>query len=204
MLNSLIKKYGQVIQQNQTPVYAILNKNETIPFKTGFFHKALLDNYTGSKRIEILIREDLDEKDIFDVEGKQYRVWNHQKIKDGNNTIYNKAVIYEDDFTHNVNFYKQEILKTGCNLPSQAKLSYLTALAKIETVNENNYLQLGMYADDTTTHIFSLLYNEEIINRMDQIAWDDRRFQINSWINIDEKNRILKINTIETTGLLNA
>ncbi len=90
---------------------------------------------------------------------------------------------------------------SGCNLPKTKETPYLTALARVYTLKPNDYLQLGMYADETTTHIFTLLYNEEIIFKQDKIKWHDKEFQINSWININEQNRILAINTIETISI---
>ncbi len=202
----ITKYFGHKIIHNENKIYAILNNHQTTPFLNGFNTNNII-NFTGLETHRILITSQVNEKDIFIIKEKKYRVFSFKTVGIEKRNFSNEVMLFEDDFNHEIDFYEQEILGYGCNLPKAKERPYLTAMARISTLNSNDYLQLGAYANENTTHIFSLLYNEEIIFKQDKIKWHDKEFQINSWININEQNRLLMINTTETTpnnGVFNA
>ncbi len=198
-----VLKFGQTIKQNGNEITAVLVRNRKFQFNKSV-REFKTDQYTGHSSQRILLIEDVKEKDIFTIEDKEYRVLNWETIGVKNKNYYNRADLFEDDFVNEVNFYRQKISLKDINLPELSSLSYLTTRARIETIKPIGYLNIGMYSDENITHVISLIYNEEIINKNDQIIWNNKSFEIVNWINENEQNRILKINCIYNEGVFNA
>lgn len=197
-LSDMIKEFGQKIKLNEDFVYAYIDNDHKIPFSKAT-NEVKVKNYTGFNSIGILLRNKLKEDDLLEINEKNYRVWAFEDIIVDGSRIYTDAIIYENDFIHDLVFYDQYLEKTACNSTMQKSISYYETKARLETLSENSYLEQAYYSDEIDTHVFTILYPDSTIKfkKNDEIRFDNRFFKINGFININEQNKLLRISTEE-------
>jgi len=189
-LTNLISKYGTKITLDNQNVKAFLDSEKSSMYKK---HKFL-----SSFNVEVILTDrEVSLESTATIKGKNYKVLeilDTPTIKD--KLIYSEVSFYEDDFIHDIEFYKQKLSTTGCNLPTETQQSYTTAKARIKTKKPNDYLQYALQGAKVPTHTITIRYDESV-NASDVIHYGDRRFEILTLENIDELNIFLELNCIE-------
>ena len=192
-INSLINKHGETGQRNNVDISVFVDEERLSSYKkeTGF------KDFTGIMLSAVLVKEQVLDTDIFSINGSQYRVFQSKEIRKNGVRIYSDALLFKDDFIHDIEILKQSLNSKGCNLPSIGESEPIVLKGRIKTTKHNEYLQYAMHSDKTPTHIISVLFDGSDIEITDLIKWGDRSFEVLGSENINEQNRILVINVVE-------
>lgn len=192
-INYLIDKYGTDIKRNGTDTVAFLDVVKETKLK-GIYKKF-------KDRVAILIKEDIDLKDEFEILSKTYYVF---QIRDKsivkNDLIYCDVELYADIFKSDIKVHKQSLSMQGCNLPSQTEDDELELKAYIETVKPIDYLQFSLQGHKIPTHLFTLKYTNSV-SVGDLIHFGDKRFEILYTENIDELDMFIELSCIEVLNV---
>ena len=192
-INSLIRKHGEPAKQNGQNIHVFLNGERLSSYRaiTGF------KEYTGMRTLAVLIKQEARDDDVYVVNGRNWLVFEAQEVRHKGKRVYSDVVLFEDDFTHEITLFDQEMKKHGCNLPSRKEEPKVTAMARLKTVKASEFLQMAMHHDGKPpTHVFTTKYTEGFKSR-DVIAWGERAFEVLSVENVNEQDRLLSITTIE-------
>ena len=191
-INSLINKYGESATLNGVDVFVFIDEERLSTYKK----QSKFDEYTGLTMCAVLLKEQVLDSDIFSIKGLQYRVFESKEIRKNGVRVYSDALLFKDDFIHDVKIYTQSMNLKGCNLPVLAGVPYKEVKARIKTVKSQDYLQYSLHTSKVPTHVISMMF-EDGVGVTDLIEWGDRKFEVLSSENIDEQDRILVINVIE-------
>ena len=185
--DTLINKYGETGQRNNLDISIFVAGEKLSSYK----------KETGITLFAILIKEAILDTDIFLINGSQYRVFQSKEIRKNGKRIYSDALLFKDDFIHDIEILKQSLNTKGCNLPSIGDANSIILKGRIKTIKHSEYLQYAMHSNKTPTHVISVLFDGSNIEITDLIKWGDRSFEILGSENINEQNRILLLNVVE-------
>lgn len=192
-INSLIHKYGETGQHNGANLSVFVDEERLSFYKKepGF------KSFTGIRLCAVLIKEQVLDTDIFLINNLKYRVFKSKEIRKNGVRIYSDALLFEDDFIHELEIFKQSLDNKCFNLPSIKAGQAIRLKGSIMTTRHNEYLQYALHSNKTPTHTISVLFDGSDIQITDLIKWGSRSFEILGFENINEQNRILVISVIE-------
>lgn len=193
-INTLIDKYGTEVKVNDEKSKAFIDEQQSSRYK-----KSKL--YSSLNTCVVLTKEVIEQDAKLEILGKNFLVLETIDIPIiGNEVQYCETGLFEDDFIHELKFYKQSVGMKGCNLPSSKSEPYSTYKARIRTKKASDYIQLSLQGAKVPTHTFTIMY-EEGVATSDLLHWGDRRFEILSIENIDEQNIFLEMSCIEVLNV---
>lgn len=191
----LIKKYGTRIKRNGVDVVVFFDEEKASSFKKAQNFK----QYTGFKISVLLMKGKAQATDVFNYDGKDYRVFEAKTISSKGTDEYTEAVVFQDDFNHDLKIYDQAMGRNGLSLPivSQGDDSFISVKARIATATPNDYKNLAFHGGKVPSHIFTLISTEQKPKVSDLIKWGDRRFEILSVEELNEAGVLIVIEAIE-------
>lgn len=194
MLNALILKYGEVVSINGNATKAVIDQDRTSSYKT----EAGFSLFTGLRTATILIREVLQDTDIIKIQGTNFRVFKTEAIRKKARQIYSEALVFEDDFVHNIKIFKEFLDTVGVNLPKQGSTAPLNFKARLRTLTDNEALTYARYGRKVPSHVFTILApTTDVIVSTDKILFGTRNFEVLGIQNVDEAGRFLILDAIE-------
>ena len=193
-LNSLILKYGERGQLNGNLVSMVIMEDRTSSYKT----EAGFKEFTGLRTCTVLIREVLQDTDILTIQGVQFRVFETEAIRKKGVQVYSEAIVFQDDFSHDINIYKETLSISGVNLPKTSTAAPFTYKARVTTLTDQEILTYLRYGSKSPTHTFTIIpESTKPIEVTDVIKWGSRDFEVLGTQNIDEAGRYLIIDAQE-------
>ncbi len=106
--DDITRVFGHKILQNENEIYAVIDENKTAPFQQGLSNSSIT-NFTGINSKTLLITKDVNQKDIFIIDDKSYRIWSFNPLGLKGENFSNEVIIYEDDFNNEIEFFAQSI-----------------------------------------------------------------------------------------------
>ena len=191
-INGLIAKHGEKISHNGTVIFGYVDDDRLSGYKKLRGNK----EHTSYAALMILVLSKVDIDDSFEVQGKAYRVFERAEVRIKNEVIYTEVVLFDDDFDREVQLFARSIELSGVNLPSLSEEAYTTAFARIKSVRAEDFLQYLGQTGKTPTHKFTLLYAEGV-EKTNIIQWGARKFEVLGVENLNERNRLIILTTIE-------
>lgn len=193
-LNELIQKYGEVGQLNGAAVYLVVIEDRISSYK----QEVSFQVFTGLRTCDIMVREVIADTDIITIQGIDFRVFQTGAIRKKGIQVYSEATVFEDDFNHDINIYKETLKTRGINLPQVSAQAPFTYKARIKTLTEQESLTYLRYGDKTPTHTFTIMpLSSKPVEYTDMIKWGTRSFEVMGTQNIDEAGRYIMIDTVE-------
>lgn len=194
MINTLILKYGEVVSVNGNATKAVVDEDRTSSYK----QEAGFQVFTGLRTCTLLIREVLHDTDIIKVQGVDFRVFETEAIRKKGTQVYSEAIVFEDDFKHDIKIFKEFLETKGVNLPKQGTETSLDFKARVRTFTGNESLSYARYGKSIPSHAFTISPAEtNKIVPTDKILFGTRNFEILGIQNIDEAGRYLILDAVE-------
>lgn len=199
---NLINSHGEIISRNGTDVMVSIQDIKECGFTlaTAGWKEPLALN-----TCEFFIAEDVSDTDVYQIHGKEYRLYQSDAVWRAGVLEYVEVQAFEYDFVNEIKLYKQSMQTRGVNLPGVEAPEYEILNARVRSVKANTYIQNAFHTDKMPTHLFTLWY-PEIVNEIaitDRIVMsDDRSFEILSIENLNEQNKILALNCIEVLDVI--
>lgn len=191
-INYLIRKYGESGTLNGSPVSVYVDEERLSYYKK----ETDFRDHTGITLCLALIREAVGVDDKLVIGGISYYVFKSFETRKKGVRVYSEALLFKDDFIHDIDIYNQNMTLRNCNLPVKDDDPYTTRKARINTVSIDKYLNYSYHNDKTPTHIFTLL-NEDGLSINNIIKWGTRTFEVLGSEDVDEQGRIINIHVIE-------
>jgi len=185
LINSLIDKYGVEIFINDTKTKAFIDDTKKSYLK-GY------KEYTDFEVLTVMAKEDISLDDVLKIDDKVYYVFEVVAQPRTSMIYYTEAVVYKDDFTHDIELYDTEPTQ-NCAIEGVGKLlDTLKVSIKTKSVTDD----ILMYSGKAVTHIFTCRY-KELTSRPKLIKWAGRSFEVLSVVNKDEENKFLSFECVE-------
>ena len=193
MHKRLINKYGEKITIDNVKTKAYFEEVA----KTYYLKKYARFTSFDIEVIHTIKEVSLDA--VLKIRNKDYLVLDSKPVRTSGKISYSETVLFEDDFTNDITIAKLESSIAGCNIPKTSQNGIISTKARITTVKPIKTLELSAQGK-APTHIFLLKYIDGI-KANSIVSMGTRKFEIITIENIDEKNKLLEINTIEVLNV---
>lgn len=193
-INNLITKYGEIGKLNENNIYMVIDEDRISSYKTEPGFKV----YSGLRTCSIIIREAMANTDIVTIGNVEFRIFESAAIRKKGIQVYSEALVFQDDFVHEINIYKETLKTQGINLPEVSTQAPFTYKARVNTLTEQESLTYLRYGDKVPTHKFTIMpESSKPVEYTDVIKWGSRNFEVMGTQNIDEAGRFIVIDAVE-------